>query len=97
MGLPAVACFVLREQAEALYLGKLAVAVEMRGQGLARELVELAVTRARVWGKVSVELKVRIELVENQRAFEAMGFSRVRNEAHAGFERPTSVVMRRLV
>ncbi len=97
MGLPPVACMVLSERADALCLGKLAVAADMRGRGLARKLVELALERARALGKTHVELKVRIELIENHRAFEAMGFSRVRDEVHAGFERPTSIVMQRLV
>lgn len=88
---------ILSDNADALYLGKLAVAVEMRGQGLARRLVGLALERARVRGKLHLELKVRIELVENQLAFEALGFTRVRSEAHAGFDRPTSIVMRRSV
>ena len=97
IGTPPIACMILSDNADALYLRKLAVAVEMRGQGLARRLVGLALERARVRGKLHLELKVRIELVENQLAFEALGFTRVRSEAHAGFDRPTSIVMRRSV
>lgn len=96
-GTPALACVFLSFDAEALYLGKLAVANAHRGRGLARQLVRLAHERARQQGLAFLELQVRIELIENQAAFAHMGFKIVGETAHTGFDYPTSVTMRRRV
>lgn len=91
------AVVVLTPRSDALYLGKLAVADSHRGRGFARDLVELAGARAATRGFAFLELEVRIELVENQTAFKRLGFEVVRETAHAGFDRPTSVTMRAAV
>ena len=80
-----------------LYVGKLAVAAGHRGQGLARCLIDRAETRAREMGLPALELQTRVELVENQAAFRAMGFQEVGRTAHPGFDRPTSITYRRAV
>ncbi|MDH3263003.1 MAG: GNAT family N-acetyltransferase, partial [Paracoccaceae bacterium] len=77
-----VACVFLTPNADALYLGKLAVAVSDRGRGLARRLVRLAETRARELGLRAVELQSRVELTENHTAFSAMGFRVTGETAH---------------
>ncbi|MFB9150867.1 GNAT family N-acetyltransferase [Roseovarius ramblicola] len=97
IGTPPVACVFLIPQAECLYLGKLAVDAPWRGQGLAARLVEHAVDRARALGRETVEIQVRVELVENHMAFAKMGFVKTGEIAHDGYERPTSVTMRRAV
>ncbi len=94
LGIP-VACVVLTSRVDDLYLGKLAVAAAHRGQGLAREFVDLAMRRAKALGKAAVTLQTRIELTENHKAFEAMGFRRVGETAHEGFTHPTSLTYRR--
>lgn len=86
-----VACAVLTPKTDHLYLGKLAVAEAFRGQGLARQLVRLAASRARDLGRPEVRLQTRVELVENHAAFVAMGFSKVGETAHPGFDRTTSL------
>ena len=91
------ACVLFTPRADCLYLGKLAVAEACRGQGLARELVALARQRARHHGFAAIELEVRIELVENQAAFGRLGFVQVGTSCHAGYDRPTSVTMRKAV
>jgi ribosomal protein S18 acetylase RimI-like enzyme len=91
------ACIVLTPKPHALYLGKLAVAAAYRGQGLARRLIDHAETRARARGLPALELQTRVELVENQAAFRAMGFVEVGRTAHPGHDRPTSITYRRLV
>lgn len=91
------ACIVLTPKPKALYLGKLAVAGAYRGQGLARRLVDLAEARAREMGLPALELQTRVELVENQAAFLAMGFVEVGRTVHAGYDRPTSITYRRVV
>ncbi|MEM8730539.1 MAG: GNAT family N-acetyltransferase [Pseudomonadota bacterium] len=95
MGGPPVACVILTGRPDALYLGKLAVAQAARGTGLARRLVALAETRARALGLARLELETRIELVENQATFARLGFQDVARTAHPGYDRPTSVTMRK--
>jgi GNAT superfamily N-acetyltransferase len=90
IGAPVVACVFLTAMPGALYLGKLAVAAGARRQGLARRLVGLAARRARALGLGALELQTRVELVENHRAFEAMGFTLAGETAHPGYDRPTS-------
>ncbi|MCG7622991.1 GNAT family N-acetyltransferase [Epibacterium sp. Ofav1-8] len=97
IGAPVVASVVLTPRADVLYLGKLAVSEDLRGQGLARHLIEHAVRRARALGLSAVDLQTRVELVENHAAFARLGFRQVATTAHAGFDRPTSLTMRRTV
>jgi GNAT superfamily N-acetyltransferase len=97
LGTPPVACVVLTPKAEALYVGKLAVAAAHRGRGLARALIDLAEDRARALGLGTLELQVRVELFGNQAAFAHLGFAEVARTAHAGYDRPTSITMRRIV
>lgn len=97
VGRPVMACAVFTPKGDVLYLGKLAVAGAVRGRGLARALVEQAVVRAREMGLAAVELQVRVELTGNHAAFAAMGFVETGRTAHPGYDRPTSVTMRRAV
>ena len=97
IGTPPHACVVLTPKPPVLYLGKLAVAADRRGTGLARRLVDLAVTQARAMALAAVELQVRVELTGNLAAFAAMGFTEVARTAHPGYDRPTSVTLRRTV
>ena len=92
-----VACVFLTPKPGALYLGTLAVATGLRGEGLARRLIDVAEARARWIGLPALELQVRVELVENQAAFRAMGFVEVGRTAHPGYDRPTSITYRRAV
>lgn len=96
-GAPPVGCMILTVKPHALYLGKLAVAGTQRGKGLARALVETAVTRARAMGLPVVEVQTRIELVENHAAFRAMGFTEVGRSSHPGYDRVTTLTFRRAV
>ena len=95
IGAPPLACIVLTPKTDALYLGKLAVAAAERGKGHARTLIDHAEARARALGLSALELQTRIELIENQRTFEAMGFTELARTAHEGYDRPTSITYRR--
>lgn len=92
-----VACVFLTAKPGVLYVGKLAVAEGQRGQGLARQLIGQAEVQARELGLGALELQTRVELVENQATFRAMGFHEVGRTAHAGYDRPTSITYRRAV
>ncbi|SLN49472.1 Acetyltransferase (GNAT) family protein [Falsiruegeria litorea R37] len=97
IGTPPVACVFLSPRADCLYLGKLAVDKALQGQGLARRLVEQALIRARDMKLPALELKTRIELTDNHKTFERLGFSVIGHDSHDGHARPTTVLMRRPV
>lgn len=92
-----VACVFLTPKPDALYIGKLAVSALHRNKGLARDLVEHASIRALALGFEFLELQTRIELCENHAAFARMGFAKTAATAHEGYDRPTSITMRRSV
>lgn len=97
LGTPIVACMFLTPKEDCLYLGKLAVDGNKRGAGLARCLVEHALRRARDLRLPAIELQTRVELVENHATFSRLGFVQTGTTAHAGYDRPTSLVFRRPV
>lgn len=89
-----VGCVFARPKNDALYIGKLAVSPTLQRAGIGRKLVEAARSEARRRGIGMLELETRIELTENHAAFARMGFVKTAETAHAGFDRPTSIVMR---
>lgn len=91
IGAPIRACMILTPKPAALYLGKLAVDPAHQRSGLGRALVSHAETRARALGLPVLGLQTRIELIENQAAFTAMGFAEVARTAHPGHTKPTSI------
>lgn len=99
LGAPAApsACVFLTPKSDHLYLGKLAVAAAARRRGYGRLLVEHGIGRAAAMGLPAVVLQARIELVENHATFAAMGFRKIDATAHPGYDRPTSITMRRMV
>ncbi|WP_332908305.1 GNAT family N-acetyltransferase [Marivita geojedonensis] len=97
IGQRALACVFLTPKADCLYLGKLAVAAEARGQGLAHRLVQLAEERARALHLPRIEVQTRVELTENHLAFTAMGFREIGRTTHDGYTRPTSITFSKAV
>jgi len=90
-----VGCLFVRHDADALYLGKLAVDDASRGQGVARQLIDVANFIGKQWSCQCLELETRVELKENQVFFEHLGFIRVGENSHDGYTRPTSYRYRR--
>jgi len=88
-----VGCVFARDTGRSVYLGKLAVLPETQGKGIGRLLIEQVEDFAKICGRPVVELETRIELVENHEIFEAYGFRKVSESAHAGYDRPTSISM----
>jgi ribosomal protein S18 acetylase RimI-like enzyme len=78
-----------------LYVGKFAVAPGAQGRGIGRQLMHAAESFARDRGLATIELETRIELVENHATFAALGFRKVAEKAHPGYDRPTSITMRK--
>ena len=95
IGKPPIACVFLTQKTNALYLGKLAVDEAHRRSGLAHALVDLAATRAKFRELTTLELESRIELTEVHTAFAKLGFHKLAETAHTGFDRPTSIVMQK--
>lgn len=90
-----VGCLFAHENGDALYIGKIAVDDAFRHQGIARRLVEAAEWLAREKSLPFLELHSRVELTENHRAFAALGFAKYADFFHPGYDRPTSVTMRK--
>lgn len=95
LGTPIAACMLLTPGTDALNVGKLAVAADQHGRGLARQLVNLAATRAKDLRLPALELQSRIELTKNHAIFAALGFQATDRTAHPGYPRPTSIRFRK--
>jgi GNAT superfamily N-acetyltransferase len=92
-----VGCAFAAVQADCVYIGKVAVAHSARGKGIARAMFAAAEGVARRHGRRYLELQTRIELVENHATFGALGFRKVAETAHPGYNRPTSITMRKCI
>ncbi|HWK69093.1 MAG TPA: GNAT family N-acetyltransferase [Rhizobiaceae bacterium] len=90
-------CLFLADRGDHVYLGKLAIEPALQGLGLGRRFVEAAERLARSAGKKALELETRIELHGNHAVFARLGFTEVARTAHPGFERPTSITMRKVL
>jgi hypothetical protein len=60
-------------------------------------LIAACEAEARGRGVKRMTLKTRLELPENERLFARFGFARLKVEAHAGFEAPTTAVMEKVL
>lgn len=88
-------CIFLKPERDALYIGKLAVDPAMQSRGIGRLLLARAEATARLHGLKALRLETRIELIENHRVFSGWGFRKTAENRHAGFDRTTSIEMRR--
>ena len=88
-----IGCVFCTPRPASLYVGRLAVRDEWRGQGVASALLAGAKDLARQLGLSRVELSTRIALTRNIRLFEAHGFEITAAQTHAGFAVPTSYDM----
>jgi GNAT superfamily N-acetyltransferase len=92
-----VGCAFAELRDDCVYVGKVAVAQSRRGKGVARSLLAAAEEIAKYHDKQFLELQTRVELVENHATFAALGFQKMAETAHPGYDRPTSITMRRPV
>lgn len=97
LGTPPIACMILTPKSGCLYLGKLCVAPTHQRLGLARHLIDHAAARARKMRQPTLELQTRVELVDNHATFKALGFTEHARTAHPGYDRPTSITLRKPV
>ena len=80
---------------DALHVARVSVAPGERGRGLARILIGACEAEARRRGVRRMTLKTRLELPENRRLFERLGFAPDGVEAHPGFDAPTTALMQK--
>lgn len=92
-----VGCAFAALREECVYVGKVGVDASARRRGIARRIMQAAEALARDHGRPFLELETRVELIENHQTFGALGFVKVGEAAHAGFDRPTSIRMRKPV
>ena len=97
LGDPVAACLVAKPLPHALYLGKIAIASDLRGRGVLRALLGRSEELARSLSLSRLELQVRIELVENQKIFGKCGFVETARNAHLGYDRATEITMQKLL
>lgn len=90
-----VGCAYLADRPDAIYIGKVAVLPEHQRRGILRRMMAIAERLAHDCGKRALELETRIELAENHATFRALGFAKSAEKAHAGYDRPTSITMRK--
>ncbi|MEM9097447.1 MAG: GNAT family N-acetyltransferase [Pseudomonadota bacterium] len=92
-----IGCLFAKPEGDALYLGKIAIDPDHQGQGVGRALVAAAEDLAQQNGQTALVLETRIELVENHTAFAHFGFVKTAETAHPGYDRPTSITMRKVL
>ncbi|BCM17077.1 GNAT family N-acetyltransferase [Mesorhizobium sp. J8] len=92
-----VGCVFALERVRDFYVGKLAVEPRLQGQGIGARLMRAVENLARKRGKEAIELQARIELTANHAAFARLGFRETERTAHEGYDRPTSITMRKVL
>ncbi|RRI06354.1 GNAT family N-acetyltransferase [Mesorhizobium tamadayense] len=92
-----VGCVFALERAKDFYVGKLAVEPSLHGRGIGGRLMLAVEDLARRHGKYAIELQTRVELTANHAAFARLGFRETEFTAHKGYDRPTSITMRKVL
>ncbi|WP_142779958.1 GNAT family N-acetyltransferase [Agrobacterium sp. T29] len=92
-----VGCLFCRPEPTCLYIGKLCVSPKTQGKGIGRMLVQKSEALARELALPALRLETRIELIANHARFAAWGFVKTAENAHAGYDRTTSIEMTKLL
>ncbi len=92
-----VGALLWHRQPRGLYIGRLSVSADARGQGVARALIAAAEVACRAQGLDCLLLSTRLVLADNRRLFAQCGFREVREYAHPGYANPTAVDMEKPV
>jgi GNAT superfamily N-acetyltransferase len=85
-------CLFCRPEPPAcLYVGKLCVSPQAQGKGIGKMLLQRSEALARELALPALRLETRIELITNHARFAAWGFVKTAENAHAGYDRTTSI------
>lgn len=85
--------FCRPEPPASLYIGKLCVSPKAQGRGIGRMFLQQSEALARELALPALRLETRIELLANHARFAGWGFVRTAENAHAGYDRTTSIEM----
>ena len=88
-------CVFCKAEPETLYIGKFAISPKAQGKGLGRLLLTATENLARELGLGTLRLETRIELTDNHAVFGKWGFVKTAENAHAGYDQPTSIEMKK--
>jgi predicted N-acetyltransferase YhbS len=86
-----------RSHGDAVYLDRLAVLSEWRGQGMGRRLMKIVEGKTAELGLSQVTLSVRIALTQNQIYYDKLGYEFVAYGTHDGYKEPTYIVLAKQV
>ena len=89
--------FCRPEPPACLYVGKLCVSPKAQEKGIGGMLLEQAEALARELALPALRLETRIELIANHTKFAAWGFVKTAENAHAGYNRTTSIEMTKFI
>lgn len=92
-----IGCVFCQPRGDTLYIGKLAVDPVHQGRGIGRRLIEHAEAEGRAFGHTALVLQTRIELTRNHATFTRLGFEKIGETVHKGYDRPTSITMRKIL
>lgn len=92
-----VGCVWYEPRGDYVYLGRLSVPPEFRGQGIANALLDAVEQQARGSGISSIRLAVRIVLDRMRAAYERRGYRVFEYETHPGYAEPTYVIMEKVL
>jgi GNAT superfamily N-acetyltransferase len=97
IGSQPVACMRLVAEGDQLHVRRLAIVPELQGRGLGRAMMAWAEAAARRRGLAAVRVGVRLALTGNRAFFARLGYEPVAEHAHAGYDHPTSVELRKRI
>jgi len=92
-----VACTFYDARGDHVYLFRLSVLPEHRRRGIAKMLIDYVEKKALEMGFTTVKLGVRTSLPQNQAYYERLGYEKVEEKYHPGYDRPTYVIMAKVV
>jgi len=88
-----IGCAFFKALDDTLYVGKVALRPDYQGHGVGRAFFDVAEDLARQFGLSRLRLETRVELTGNHAAFARIGFNKVSEGTHAGYSKPTFIVM----
>jgi len=88
-----IGCVLFDVRDSYVYLGRLGVLSEYRQYGVATRLIQSVEVKASQLQITQVRLNVRISLSKNQALFNSLGYKKIAEHCHEGFDKPTYIDM----